>query len=406
MEILPSEATKKMPKILYLCFNLEYMNPTRNLLLRALEQKCDMEKYGPGFSSSATLERGIENFVAENGPYDFILADEYVLQSFDLENEDSYSFQSHACEFDPRLLIHAAYWQEFFKSYSGRRVICLLQSDYYNFPEVYGERLRHLGDFFITWGREFIADTATETDNHISFTDQDIQKKANTVYANFLDDCEDKIICCPHFVGNDEFDATPLHKRPAKWSVLGADYSQRLIARQILDNAKVSRSGKWLRYYFSLAQKLRINVYNKYTTLWIMQKGFRKALSNSKYSFTCGSSLRWPIRKFFEIPAGGCVLVAHKPHGYGALGFNESVNSLIIDAENIQDIHAWLETNPEEAQEIADAGRALILEKHNVDARAHQISCAFDAILNDEFYGSRWHRGEFKIKTSDNSCLT
>lgn len=86
-----------------------------------------------------------------------MITDEYVLQSFNMDDIASNRFVNHACRFDRGLLFEAVKWREFLSSYRGTRVIALMQSDYYNFTDIHVERLHALGDYFITWGEEFIS---------------------------------------------------------------------------------------------------------------------------------------------------------------------------------------------------------------------------------------------------------
>ena len=148
---------------------------------------------------------------------------------------------------------------------------------------------------------------------------------------------------------------------------------------------------------FALAQKVGVNVHNKYWSLDLLRWGFRRALRQARYAFTCGSILRWPIRKFFEIPAQGCVLVCQPAEGFADLGFVDGVNALSASPSNLPDVQSMLDADPNRAQQIADAGRALILEKHEVSARARQIGTALKLITEGRFAGSRWLDGEFML---------
>jgi hypothetical protein len=104
------------------------------------------------------------------------------------------------------------------------------------------------------------------------------------------------------------------------------------------------------------------------------------------------------VRKFFEIPALGSVLVCMPCNGFEALGFENGVNAMVARPDQIPEVHAFLEAHPEEAQNIADAGRELIWEKHTVQARAAQLAASLDAILSGRFKGSYWEKGEFCLE--------
>ncbi|MBO6769743.1 MULTISPECIES: glycosyltransferase [unclassified Thalassospira] len=388
-------------KALYLTFNVKFMDPTRELLLKVLSFSCDLDVYGPGFTSASILSKGIDDYVACNGPYDIIITDEYVLQSFNMEDISSNRFVNHACRFDRSLLIEAVKWREFLSAYQGARVIALMQSDYYNFTNVHIERLQELGDYFITWGEEFIfSKYALESENiPIWGVDADIYSKWEDNYLDFLKQNPQAIISCPQFVARDEGSDLPLHRRSRDWACLGADYNARVIARKILDAEGFQRPGRWMPLAFALASKVGFNMYNKYWTLSAIQGGFRRALRSAKFTYTCGSVLRWPIRKFFEVPVNGSVLVCDKPKGFDCLGFEDRISAVVCRPEEVMDAHWWLSSNLDRAQEIADSGRALVLEQHSVMARSKQIEQAFSLIKDQKFFGSEWVAGQFQLKS-------
>lgn len=391
--------SQQRARVLYLSFNIGFMNPTRQHLISALAQATDLRLYGPGHVDRSELDRGVQHVIDTEGPFDFVITDEYVLQNFDTSRTESNRFVNHACRFDRHLLIKAVEWREFMKSYSGRRIITLLQSDYYNFQENQIERLESLADHYITWGSELIWPRAAfdRSQTPVQGIDQSITERWTDRYRDFTQTHKDRLISCPHFVGAEEFGGPPLARRKVPWANLGADYTARVVARTKLDGANLQRTGRWIPQAFSVASRLKYNVYSKYWTIELLQWGFRRAFRQAKYAFTCGSVLRWPIRKYFEIPANGAVLVCERPEGFEALGFEDRRNAVVCNARDILDAHAWLEANPTRAQEIADAGQDLVLRKHSVEARSQQIGAALRCILEDNFAGSRWHKGEFEL---------
>lgn len=387
------------PRALYLSFNAKFMDPTREHLLKVLDQATDLRVHGPGYVSDEELDLGVRHLVDNEGPFDFVITDEYVLQTFDTANLGSIRFVNHACAFDPHLLIKAIEWREFLTVYGGKRIITLMQSDYYNFPKIQIERLESLADFYVCWGAEFVMSREALAESAIPSTgvNRQIFETWNDNFRDFAIRNAGKIMSCPHFVASDEQGGAQLAGRPYPWAVLGADYNSRVEVRKSLDSAKLGRSGKWLPIAFSLGSRLNFNVYNKYWTIRFFHNEFRRALRNAKYAFTCGSILRWPIRKYFEVPINGAVLVCEPPAGYGALGFEDRYNSVICEAKDILDADDWLQADPGRAQEIADRGRRLVLERHSVEARARQLKQSLNRIKRGKFSGSRWHKGSFEL---------
>jgi len=391
------------PTVLYLTFDVGFLNPTRELLCDILRNIADVTFYGPGYLPSDALSKGIAAYVAANGPYDFILSDETAIEDFSvLDSGQEVRFRNHACRFDPALLAMGRDYQGFLRGYDGTRLVALLQSDYYNFSNQRIETLESIGDFYVTWGAEFI-DTIADLDpasmleggvNLLAFG------RCNDRYLEFLKLHPEKIISCPQFVSEAEIDCTRLAARHYDWSVLGADYDARVLAREALDQAGLARSGDWIRYILGAAQKLKVNLYNKYGTIKVLQWAFRRALQQSKFSFTCGSFVNWPIRKYYEIPANGCVLVCERSNGFGELGFVDKENAVVCGGGDVLDAHAWLTADMDRAQTIADAGRHLVRERHSVAARGRQIASALQRIRRGNFAGSRWRDGVFELLES------
>jgi spore maturation protein CgeB len=156
-----------------------------------------------------------------------------------------------------------------------------------------------------------------------------------------------------------------------------------------------------LPYLFAGSQKLGINPYAHYWTIAGLQHAFRRSLTTARYGYTCGSVARMAIRKYFEIPAAGCVLIADRCEGFEALGFRDRENAVAAAGDDVVEVHRWLSSLPDQGQAIAEAGRRHIREQHTVEARSRQLSAALDAILEERYAGSRWIGGRFHLRTTD-----
>lgn len=391
------------PTVLYLTFDVGFLNPTRELLCDILRNIAEVTFYGPGYLRPEELSTGIAAFVAAKGPYDFILCDETAIEDFSiLDQGQDLRFRNHACRFDPSLLRMGRDYQDFLREYGGTRLVALLQSDYYNFSSQRIDTIETIGDYYITWGDEFIDSTADL--DPASMLEGGVNLMAfrhcNDKYLEFLNRQPKKIISCPQFISDAEIDQNRIAARRFDWSVLGADYDARVLARRALDKSGIQRSSDWIRYVLAAAQKLRINLYNKYATIRLLQWAFRRALQQSRFSFTCGSFVNWPIRKYYEIPANGCVLVCERSNGFEELGFVDRKNAVVCSGGDILDAHAWLTADMDRAQTIADAGRQLVQDRHSVPARGRQIAAALQHIQQGTFVGSRWRNGAFEILES------
>lgn len=104
--------------------------------------------------------------------------------------------------------------------------------------------------------------------------------------------------------------------------------------------------------------------------------------------------MRWPIRKFFEIPANGAALVCEPCNGFEALGFRDGENAIVCNAAEVANVGRRLKIDIDAAQAIADAGRRLIGERHTLSVRASQLRHALDAAQDGKWHGAEWQEGE------------
>jgi hypothetical protein len=397
-----SQINRRLARVLFLSFKLSYINPTRQLFERVLDGACNLTIFGPGYSSLAEVKAGPLAFAEKHGPFDIVVADEFALLR-DAVPEDQkhlHQFLYQACTFDPLLIHEGTRYYSFLKTFSGPRIITLLASDYYNFRTDQIEQLEEVGDYYVCWGQEFLLPKSAVAADKVRDQPQNrsIYEKWNDRYYDFLQRHPDRVLSTPHFVDPAECNQTRLVTRRYDWSVLGADYEARVEARSQLDAAGASRSGRLIPYIFAGFIKIGFHSYNKFWAIDFLNWIFRKAIASSRYGFTCGSALRWPIRKYFEIPAGGAVLAAERCSGFEALGFSHKVNALAVEADQILDAHKWLSSDPVRAQGIADAGRALVENRHTVAARSRQIAASLEKILCGCFAGSYWHEGELRFR--------
>jgi len=385
------------PRILFFTFNVDYMNPTRQQIKKAIKNSCDVVLFGPGHASWEEIGAGPTAFVERHGPFDMVIGDENSLIPPPSTKEElpNRSFLNHACRFDRSLIWKGAEYYQFLKTYKGKRVISLMQSDFYNFPPEQIERIEETGDYYMLWGEEMILSKGEA--NHEMLVkngmNEHIYHAWTDRYLDFLRRNSERIISTPMLVDMHEFCDRRLEQRSYDWSVLGANYDAREKARSSLDNAGIGRAGKLIPYLYFASGRIGINVYAHHWSLDLFSKIFRRTLQKSRFSFTCGSVTKYAVRKFFEIPASGCVLVSDGCQGFSNLGFEHKRNALLCDPDDILDVHEWLKSDLDRAQEIADCGRTLIEQLHSVPARGQQLAEAFQRIHDGRFNGSYWKDG-------------
>jgi hypothetical protein len=390
------------PRVLFLSFDLSYLNPTRGLLKQVLERACNLTVFGPGYCSPEDVAAGPQAFADRHGPFDMVVADEYALlrDAVPDDKKHLHRFYYQACRFDPLLIHEGTRYYAFLKSFRGPRVISLLASDYYNFTPDFIDQLEEVGDFYLTWGPELMFRKSEIPAQAVAGQPQNaaIYNRWTDRYYDFVTRHADRLISTPHFISEQEFYDRPLRDRRFDWSVLGADYEARVLARRLIDEAGHRRSGRALPYVFAAAGKVGFHLYNKYWAIALLNSLFQRSIRAARYGFTCGSALRWPIRKYFEIPANGAVLVAERCAGFAALGFRDRLNAVAAEGRDVLDAHAWLASDPARAQTIADAGRSLVETRHSVAARAEQLVDSLSRIQAGSFAGSHWSDGDLHFR--------
>lgn len=386
-------------RILIVDCNLRYMNPMRNLLPYYMSQAGDdVVFYGPGYSSGEVLEKGLERFVNSQEPFDVEIR---TVQAIPAQIIDgiSESFASDKLQFyrntnnytfrDQDLI---AFWSD--PSISAicaeTRVILLHQFDFQVMSEEFKQYVLEGYDLIVGLNADF-------WDDH-NYSDLNISNayKHSKCWSDILESASSKVLGLPNFVAPHEFDFNPHIYRKTEWSVVGTTYNNRRIVKEIFANNSINYStGRTWRYIkLKLLDKARMRPYKKRRNLDCLNHEFHYTLINSKHSYTCGSDLRMPIRKFFEIPAAGCTLVCTPCKGFEELGFIDRVNAVECLPDEVLDVCQYLSEEPEQAQRIADAGRKLVLQKHTADVRAHQLKRAVQLVRTKRYRGSHWSSGD------------
>ena len=278
-------------------------------------------------------------------------------------------------------------------SEQDKKVAFLLESDYYNFTENKINILHKIEPYIIFWGKEFILNTCKLKD----LKQETFGNLTNDNWYKFIQEYK-KIISLPHFVNSSEFYFECLDNRKNLIYIAGVNYYHRKKALEVLKKSKYKIDDK--KYYnkiYSLMRKLKIKPDAHPILMRLYNTFFRNEIDCSKYVFTCGSGLEWPIRKFFEIPAAGSLLLAKPFYNSEKLGFIDGENFIKTDYNDIEDKIKWLEENPQIAQKIAKNGQDLIWKTHSLNARTEQLRESLEAIIENRFNGTYWENGKFYI---------
>jgi hypothetical protein len=352
-----------------------------------------------GYQSYDILNQGIEKFYKDNAPFDFVITNEHIIFgsqniSSDLATTIEAYNRNYYLQFDLsdiKKSLNEAY--SFFYKIDTNRAVFLLESDYYNFQKEKIDRLESLNSYIIGWGDSFLAPIEELKDlNKESFG-----ARANNNWYNFVLN-NLKIIQLPHFVNSSEFYFETLDNRKNIVKVAGVSYYHRKKVSEVLKNSIYKSRLKIYPKIYSIMRRLKIKPDGHPILMRLYNILFRSEIEKTKYIFTCGSGLEWPIRKFFEIPAFGSLLLAKPFYNAQNLGFIEDENYIKTDFLDILQKIKWLEENPQQAQQVAKKGQDMIWEKHSLEARSKQLQKSFELILKNRFNGTYWENGEFYVK--------
>ena len=359
---------------------------------------------GPGFSSGDSVAQ-LESLLNKPNAIDIVVTSEHIatadrykdmkFQEIAAIYKKLYSFDFQESCFNELARLNAILTRA-----KIPRVLIALQSDWYNFQPQVIKGFDNAADMIVGMGPECWAYMAAMPNLNFE-TSWTFAKESTDYWAVYLGEYANKVSSIHHIIGNDEFCQTPLTQRKNKWSVLGVPYYARKAAIDKLKEAGLSpRTTNTVRKLLAGLKKIKILPGETNWSLGIVQKRFQKTLHNSCYSYTCGSGLDMPIRKFFEIPAAGAVLVCRPFRGAEKFGFKDGKNFIACEPEDIVEVHHWLEANPEQAQQIATAGQMMVKELHSVSARQEQIRQCLQAAINKSGVG-RWNDRHFEIVTDE-----
>lgn len=390
-------------RALYLDINIKYASPTRNIIVTLLKHVFDdLDIYGPGYQEKTILNEGIKKFVSTKEKYDFVIANEIVIfadhaRIFQPDSKKSV-LKNFFINFSSELLnedIILDMWN-FFTTTEYKKIAYLIQTDFYNVSTTQINSLKNLKNiFYVTFGKDLICPK-----NELEYLYYESFSKYTTDnWFDFVNEYSAIVISLPHFVGDNEFNYTPIKDRKFKINVPGINYWFR---KQVLNKVrkKYSLPSKVHIKLFSLLTKLHVNPFSYDIGNELYNYLFRKAIFSSTATFTCGSMLKWPLRKFFEIPAGGSILICYPFFNQAHLGFVNGKTCIeIADPAQITEVLDYLLKNIDIAQRISKDGQNMILKNHSLSARAYQLKAALITIKENpnDFNGANFNNATFII---------
>lgn len=373
-------------KALYIGFNRAYLNPFLEMTLDVIGHASRMDCFGPGFSSEEELKAGVARWVDNHGPYDFVVTEPYVFEYERILKRkkpfilDVLKFPEH------QYGKYAAEFKTFFMNVRGPKLL-IGHWDIYAFPAHQVDELVRAGIYILGTDVSLIRRLSEMAGKGV------LLPGANDNWYKYVDARRDRIISFPHFMNSREFENTPLEGRKYFCHIPGVEYAERKKAKSLLDlKARIRDKRdfvlnglKW--YFFDKMSQNRLDQ---------MQNQYAQKITHSKICYSSGSSVRANVRKYFEIPAKGALMICQKCAGFDNFGFQDGHNCIVT--EDMASIKRALDNYDEKKyQEIATRGRELVWQKHSEPARIGQLSESLTRILKNEFYGSYWDKGVYKF---------
>lgn len=391
-------------RILYVDANAWHINPTANLLPVLVRERFPAARfYGPGFVDDAVLADGLQTFADRHGPFDVALlgpATPFLGEGADADRGAVAflrRYASHRLADRTLLAFFADARAVYGKLPIAVRLVSVLNFDYYAASQKQIDVLLEQSLAVLGPNDQFVLALADLPD--FASREKHYVKKANRftdAWRNFLQQHPERVVTTTHFVGPQEYCFDPLSVRPYEVAVPGVEYLLRKDAVRRLAGTRLHSASKTYFHLYRLVNRLGLPAYSHPLALRLYNLFFQRTLADTRCVYTARGGFGIPIRKFFEIPAAGGLLICSPCNGYADLGFEAGRHYVQAEPDALLDVLSeWL-ANPR-AQEVASAGQQLVIARHSMAARGEQIERCLRAMVTGDYRGARWHQGEFVV---------
>lgn len=206
----------------------------------------------------------------------------------------------------------------------------------------------------------------------------------------------------PHCLGQSE-----LNKRPRRkvWDIIvpGVSYKTRQLAQD-----SSLKSGLFVAPYVAYSRWLILAPYllynkviqKKSSTPLYQNKSFRLyryMISHSAASFTCGSELKFFVRKFLEVPAFRSAMLAYPTLNFRDYGFEDGVHYLHTYPEETGEKARYLVNNNNVADKLVQNAWELVATQHTATERVNQVLSCLHFFLQGKLKTAGYNNGQFEI---------
>lgn len=113
-------------------------------------------------------------------------------------------------------------------------------------------------------------------------------------------------------------------------------------------------------------------------------------------AFTCGSELKYFVRKFLEIPAFRSLLIAYPSENFSDYGFKEGENYVMCMPEDVVKVALRFKSNESMYSKILNEGWRFVYEEHSASNRANQVIKTLDLFCQGKLKGAGYYSGKFE----------
>jgi Glycosyl transferases group 1 len=269
--------------------------------------------------------------------------------------------------------------------------------------ELYLEVLKKITGIF--WPYHQCPVERTDENDRYPFTTLEPFKITKEEVINIWDEVNEHVpisIDFPHCLGQTELD-----KRPRKkvWDVIvpGVSYKTRQLAQDSAVQAGLFVApyvgySRWL----ILAPYLLYNkvIQKKYSSPAYQKKSFRLyryMISLSSTSFTCGSELKFFVRKFLEVPAFRSAMLTYPSNNFRDYGFEDGVHYLHTYPEEAGEKARYLLNNKSFADKLVKNAWELVARQHTASERVNQVLSCIHFFLQGKLKSAGYAGGKFEI---------
>jgi len=191
------------------------------------------------------------------------------------------------------------------------------------------------------------------------------------------------------------------------WDVCvpGANYTTRKIAKKQIEKENLSiapyqrKVNSVVKLLYDLNRMLpaRLRPYTLRRIIPFAQKKQRHIVSRSRAAFVCGSIYRYPVRKFFEIPAARSAMMAYPCVGFEDYGFKDGENVVVALPEDAGRAANRLINNTPLREKLTVNAWEMVRRLHSAEKRVSDLVECMRHLEKGKLRGAQFINGQYEI---------